>query len=151
MNLKKRDIKTVFEEYMDKELKTLFQIVSRRYKKSDPALKDFCPNKELVENIETEFLIIKEEEFITRASEYFDKEEKILDIKTYCWAALDWLTHSNIEQDYCDYFTDKIEEIFKKSHDNDEKSIVKQLKEDESKIKEAEQEKKNLTGSRGIL
>jgi hypothetical protein len=47
-------------------------------------LKDFCPNKEFVENIGTEFLIIKEEEFITRASEYFDNEEKILDIKTYC-------------------------------------------------------------------
>ena len=141
---KKESFKTVFEEYRDKELKNIISNCSRRYRKSDPALKDFCPNKEFVENIGTEFLIIKEEEFITRASEYFDNEEKILDIKTYCWAALDWLTHSNIEQDYCDYFTDKIEEIFKKSHENDEKSIVKQLKEDEKKIKEAEEEKKNL-------
>ena len=141
---KKERFETVFEEYMDKELKNIISNCSRRYRKSDPALKDFCPSKEFVENTGTEFLIIKEEEFITRVSEYFDKEEKNLDIKTYCWAALDWLTHSNIEQDYCDYFTDKIEEIFKKSHDNDEKSIVKQLKEDERKIKEAEKEKKNL-------
>ena len=141
---KKERFETVFEEYMDKELQNIISNCSRRYRKSDPALKDFCPSKEFVENTGTEFLIIKEEEFITRASEYFDKEEKILDVKTYCWAALDWLTHSNIVQDYCDYFTDKIEEIFKKSHDNDEKSIVKQLKEDERKMKEAEQEKKNL-------
>jgi AcrR family transcriptional regulator len=81
---KKERFETVFEEYMDKELQNIISNCSRRYRKSDPALKDFCPNKEFVENIGTEFLIIKEEEFITRASEYFDNEEKILDIKTYC-------------------------------------------------------------------
>ena len=141
---KKENIITTVDEYLKNDLKTIKSMCSQRYKKSDPALKDFYPTKELIETVETEFLIMKEDEIKGRAEKYFDIEEKIIDIKTYCWALLDWVSHSHIEKDFCEYLTDKIEEKFKKSHENDERWIVRQIKEDERKIQEADEEKRKL-------
>jgi hypothetical protein len=81
---KKENIITTVDEYLKNDLKTIKSMCSQRYKKSDPALKDFYPTKELIEIVETEFLIMKEDEIKGRAEKYFDIEEKIIDIKTYC-------------------------------------------------------------------
>ncbi len=137
---KKQDIIKKIHSLTNEDWGNIISQCKMRYVNADNgSLRDMCRKNSFIEDMETEYLLQKQTEIREKVIDYIDFWDMSI-FPSFCYDIIEKLENTDFDQECYDYYIDSVEKAYKISHDQNEKFIVNEIR-NEEKQKRDEEEK----------